>query len=256
MHEEWSIKALEAGKHVWCEKPAALSYKSALVMAGYARKNGKRLMEGFMYRHHPQHAKVRELIQSGAIGTLEKIRARIAYPKPSSENIRMHAHLGGGFYYDALVYPLNAARMLAEAEPVSIECTMRLDPETGVDVEDEAGLFFENGLVAEISGGFSDDYRSTYEVIGTRGSLRMERAYAVPKDMPVRIFLENASGAQDFTIPAFDHFVPLARTFCESILSGSTSPDFEDELVRQARVTDAGWRSAQEHRAVTLTEVN
>lgn len=255
MHEEWSIKALSAGKHVWCEKPAALSIESAHRMVDAAQKHGVRLMEGFMYRYHPQHRKVRELIDSGTIGDVTGIRARIAYPRPDSSNIRLDAKLGGGFYFDALVYPLNASRMLYQAEPVSAQCDMKFDPDTGVDVDDQLVLTFPDGRAAEILGAFTEDYRSTYEVQGSKGTIRMERAYAVPKDMAVRVYLETAAGTQEFLIEPYDHFVPMAKAFCEDILHSSHEHDFETELLRQAAVVDAGWRSAHEHRTIKIPVV-
>lgn len=253
MHEEWAIRALEAKKHVWCEKPAALTYGGAKRMVLAASKNGVRLMEGFMYQHHPQHAKVREMLASGVIGDVTGLKARIAYPRPAEDNIRLKSELGGGFYFDALVYPIHASRMVFQDEPVLVESSMEF--ENSIDISDTMTLEFTNGKRAEISGQFSEDYASTYEVIGTKGSIRLARAYAVPRDMPVDIYVNSPAGHTEYRIEPFDHFVPLAQTFCEEIASDTSTRQFEQELLRQAKVVDAGWRSAHEHKTIKIADL-
>src|SRR3989344_2560352 len=86
LHEEWTVRAAEAGKHVWCEKPAALTYTSAQKMVAACKRSGVRLMEGFMFLYHPQHARVKELIRNGTLGEILNFEGRFALPMPDADN--------------------------------------------------------------------------------------------------------------------------------------------------------------------------
>ena len=134
---------------------------------------------------------------------------------------------------------------------------MTLDAEMGVDVKDEATLTFPDNRKAVLSAEFTEEYRSTYRVLGTKGSIRMERAYAVPKDMAVKIFLEAAGDVQEIVIPPADHFKLMLDDFCKEILLGSASTQrYEEDLLAQARILDAGRMSHTEHRTVRLSELD
>ncbi|MEK7509211.1 MAG: Gfo/Idh/MocA family oxidoreductase [Patescibacteria group bacterium] len=256
LHEEWSVRALEAGKHVWCEKPAALSYASAQKMVTAARANNVRLMEGFMFLYHPQQKRVREIIQSGTLGEITGFEGRFAFPMPDVGNIRLNARLGGGIYYDALVYPIRASRFAFGEEPQSITCNLTIDPALGVDVKADATLTY-SGRTASISSAFDSDYRSTYRVLGTKGSISMERAYAVPKDLAVRIFLEVGNAREEICIEPADHFKLMVDDFCSEVALGEASTKrYEEDLLVQAHVVDAGRRSFQEKRVVRLSELS
>jgi predicted dehydrogenase len=256
LHEEWAVKAAEAGRHVWCEKPAALTYASAKKMVAASKKNNVRLMEGFMFLSHPQHAKVREMIEKGMIGELRTFEAEYSYPLPDTDNIRLDADLGGGIYYDAAVYPIRASKMFFNAEPESIVCNLTMGTESGVDIKAEGVLTYPDGRSASFSSAFSDEYRSTYTIVGSKAQIRMERAYAVPKDMAVKIFLEAAGGVQEIVIPPADHFKLMLDEFCKEILLGSAgTKHYEEDLLAQARVLEAGRLSHTEHRTVPLSEI-
>lgn len=256
LHEEWVVRAAEAQKHVWCEKPAALTYAAAKRMVAVCRKNNVRLMEGFMFLSHPQHAKVRELIRDGALGELSAFEGRFAFPMPLPGNIRLDPALGGGSYYDAGVYPLRASRMIFDAEPESILCTLTIDPKTQVDVSADATVHYPGGRSAHISSAFGAEYQSTYSVVGSGGRLRMERAYAVPKDIPVKIFLERGGAEKEIMIEPADHFKLMIDGFCREILLGAASTkDYEGDLLAQARALEAGRISHEEKRVVRLSEL-
>ena len=134
---------------------------------------------------------MRELIAGGTIGEPRTFEGSYTYPMPDADNIRLDAELGGGVYYDAAVYPIRASRMLFNDEPLSITCKLTIDPATKVDVKTEATLDYPNDRTARILAAFDEKYLSTYRISGAKGHLSMERAYAVPKDMAVKIFLET-----------------------------------------------------------------
>ena len=256
LHEEWAVKAAEAGRHVWCEKPAALTYASAKKMVSACRKNNVRLMEGFMFLSHPQQAKVRQLVAEGAIGEPRAFEGSYTYPMPEKGNIRLNADLGGGVYNDAAVYPIRASRMLFNDEPLSVTCKLTIDPATNVDVKAEATLDYPDDRTARILAAFDEQYVSTYRISGAKGRLSTERAYAVPKDMAVKIFLEAAGDVREIVIPPADHFKLMLDDFCKEILLGSASTQrYEEDLLAQARILDVGRISHTEHRTVRLSEL-
>ena len=257
LHEEWTIKAAQAGKHIWCEKPAALSYESAKRMVTAAKQNNVRLMEGFMFLHHPQHAKVLDIIKSGALGILQSFKGAFVFPRPEADNIRLSPELGGGILNDAGTYPIRASRHIFDDEPESFSATLVIDEKTGVDTQFDATLTFPENRIATIHAAFGDDYRSTYEVIGSEGTLSTERAYAVPADRGVKIFLERNGVAEEFTIDPADHFQLMLDEFCREIRLGtaSTKP-YEDDLLKQARILDAARKAHSGKKTVRLSEIN
>ena len=256
LHEEWVIKAAEAGKHVWCEKPAALTYKSAKKMVEAARENNVRLFEGFMFLSHPQHKKVRDLIESGALGKLMTFEGCFAYPSPSKDSNLFNGELGGGSYNDSAVYPICASRMIFGDEPISAVCHLSVDPETKVDVKSDMLISYPKGKAAFISSAFGSQFRSTYSILGSSAHVAMERAYAVPKDKATKIFLNSGDSETIISVEAADQFLIMIDDFCRNIILGDKSTKhYEEDLLAQARVLDAGRRSHLEKRIVQLREI-
>lgn len=255
VHEEWVVKAGESGKHVWCEKPAALTYASAKRMVTACRKNNVRLMEGFMFRYHPQHAKVRALIEEGALGELLKVEAFFGFPTPAGGNI-VNPSLGGGAYNDACPYPIYASRMIFGEEPVRAVCTMTMDQKLRVPARSDMLLEYPHGKSALVSSMFGCYYQSTYRIVGTRGALATERAYPVPYDREVKIVLQHDDGEEVFSIPPANQFRLMIDDFCGEISRGKSGTEpYEEDMLAQARVLDAGRISYEEGRIVNLSEL-
>ena len=159
LHEEWVVKAAESGKHVWCEKPAALTYVSAKRMVDARKKNHVRLMEGFMFRYHPQHAKVRELIDEGVLGELLRVEACFGFPMPKGGNI-VNPALGGGAYFDASPYPIYASRMVFGEEPLRAISTMHTNSKLQVPIRADMVLEYSDGKSVILSSIFGSYYES------------------------------------------------------------------------------------------------
>src|SRR5690606_5282482 len=134
LHAEWTVKAAEAGKHVLCEKPLALTAAEATTMVDACERAGVSLMEAFMYRLHPQWVRARELVESGRIGELCAIEASFAYHNTDPANIRNIAEMGGGALMDIGCYPVNVARMMFGGEPADVHAAIRRDPTFGTDI--------------------------------------------------------------------------------------------------------------------------
>ncbi len=256
LHEEWSVKAANAGKHVYCEKPAGTSFASAKRMVKAAKKNGVQLIEGLMFRYHPQNARVRELIKNGVLGSVLKFDGSFGYAMPERDTSSMKKELQGGSLHACGVYPIAASRMVFEGEPVSVFCTMKIDEESGVDVETHLFLKYPGGKTAFVSSFFGSYYESTYSVLGTKARVRLSRAYAVPRDMEAKLFLDADDKVSETVFPPADHFKLMLDDFCKVILKGKESTkDFEGDLLAQARVIEAARRSADEERIVKLSEI-
>jgi len=254
LHEEWSVKALEADKHVICEKPAALDYASAKRMAATAKKSGKRLMEGLMFRYHPQHAKVKEFIQDGTLGKLVRFDACFSMPMQSGNMV--DKELGGGALNYMAPYPIYASRMIFEEEPINIHCRMKDHPEHGVDLRADMIMEYPEGKIAFASTIMDGYFQSTYGVLGNKAGVRMGRAYAVPKDMGTRIFLDANDKTEEIDIPPVDQFQIMLDAFCEEASRPAPTEDYEGDLVAQARVLEAARLSAKEGRTVDISEIS
>ncbi len=255
LHEEWVLRALRAGKHVICEKPAALSYVAARNMVATARRSGARLLEGLMFRYHPQHAHVRNLIEEGALGDVLRVEGCFGYAMPEKNSNSMSGELGGGSLHACAVYPIAASRMIFKEEPTGVFCNLVMAAESGVDTEAHLILQYPKGRVAFLSSLFGSYYQSTYGVLGTKAHIRVARAYAVPRDMETKILLDVNDQIQETMIPPADHFALMVDDFCSVISKRRTNDSYEDDLVAQSRVLDAARLSARESRLVQISEI-
>ncbi len=172
-HAEWTIKALEAGKAVLCEKPMGVNHPEVMAMVETAAFHERFLMEAFMYRTHPQTAKLVELIRDGAIGEVRQINASHGFASPFNPESRLHSNdLAGGGIMDVGCYPVSMARLVAGEEPVDVAGFATLG-ETGVDRWASALLKFPSGLIARVSTAVSLSLDNAVEVFGSEGSIRV-----------------------------------------------------------------------------------
>jgi predicted dehydrogenase len=206
LHAEWVVKAAAAGKHVLCEKPLATTVADVERMAAAARQHGTLLMEAFMWRFHPQHARVRELIAAGVIGEPRVVHAGLSFTIDRTKpNIRLDPAVGGGVIWDVGCYAVSIARFIFVAEPERISATARIDPEFGVDLSLAALATFPGDRVALLEASMEMAGRNGYEVIGTRGSLRVRRVWT-ENDEEVRITVCAGGDERVETLPPANHF--------------------------------------------------
>jgi D-xylose 1-dehydrogenase (NADP+, D-xylono-1,5-lactone-forming) len=172
LHAEWSVRAAEAGKHVLCEKPLALSLDEVDRVRAAARQNNVIIAEAFMYRHHPQTLKVLELIQQETIGELLLITGTFTFNLDRPNDVRWVPEWGGGSIWDVGCYPISFARLVADAEPVEV-FGWQATGATGIDVVFSGQLRFASGLLAQFDCGFRAPYRTAMEFVGTTGSIEL-----------------------------------------------------------------------------------
>ena len=184
VHAEWAIRAARAGKHILCEKPAALNQSEMMAIAEAVREHGVFFMEAFMYRSHPQTAKIVEIVRSGVLGEIQMIRASFGFQSTFNSTSRLYRQdLGGGGILDVGCYPMSMARLIAGAagansglpfaEPISLHALGKLHPETKVDEKAVAIVSFANGIIAQLSTSIVVRLDGTVTIHGSNGSLHI-----------------------------------------------------------------------------------
>ena len=172
LHAEWSIRAAEAGKHVLCEKPIALTLAEVDQMMAAAQKHHVVITEAFMYKHHPQTLKVLELIEQEAIGELLLIKGAFTFNLDRPDDVRWVLEWGGGSIWDVGCYPISFSRLVAKAEPAEV-FGWQVTGSTGIDVVFSGQMRFASGLLAQFDCGFRAPYRTSIEIVGTKGSIEL-----------------------------------------------------------------------------------
>jgi xylose dehydrogenase (NAD/NADP) len=256
LHPRWTIEAARAGKHVLCEKPAARRAADAARAAAACRQAGVLLMEAFMYRLHPQHARVRQLLREGVIGSPVLLRASFCFSmdatRRASGDVRLQAELEGGALMDVGCYAVDVARYLFEQEPLSVSAQQRVDPAFGVDTAFAGVLRFPGDRLALIDGSFDAAGTQRYEVAGPAGRIVAERAF-LPGDGPAVIHVAEGSRQRTEEIAGADQYALEADHFARSIRAGRLLPPAEDGQA-QAAVIEALYRSAESPSAAASPE--
>ena len=256
-HEEWVLKAAKAGKHILCEKSSTTSFDSAKKMVRISKENNVRLMEGFMFRFHPSHEKVKKCINDKIIGKIFLFSSRYGFPPISKGNIRYDKTLGGGILNDAGCYPINASRMLFQSEPRGVFCNLIIDKETQVDTKATFLMNFDDNIQSQSSVGYDLDYQSNYRLWGSDGSLNLTRSYNIPPDMSAKLNIKNISGEEEILIEPVNHFKLMIESFCKELIKlNSCNYNFEEDLLNQAKIMEACRISNDEKRYVEIKEIN
>jgi predicted dehydrogenase len=220
LHREWTIAAARAGKHVLCEKPLARSAADAEAMAEACRAAGVLLMEAFMWRHHAQQARVRELLDSGAIGEPRVVYSTFAYRiDTSSANVRLQADLEGGALMDVGCYAVNAARWVFSSEPVHVAGAQVVDPTFGVDMSFGGSLIFASGGLAVVQTSFVEAPTQRLEIAGPEGRIVVERPFR-PEALPGRISLSRGEDVREEESVAENQSARQVEHFQRSVQAG------------------------------------
>jgi D-xylose 1-dehydrogenase (NADP+, D-xylono-1,5-lactone-forming) len=223
LHGEWSIKAAEAGKHVLCEKPLAMSGMEATAMFAAAAKHKVHLVEAYPYLAQPMTHSVAELIAAGAIGKLQLIRASFGVPFSDPGNIRLQPDVGGGSLLDAGSYPVSFVCVLAGTRPKRVHAVARWF-ETGVDRTLAATLEFEGGLIAQIASSFATGFHRHAQICGDAGFIDTAFLNHPPVSAPAHIQIRrgptSAAPIETLPVPEGNGFLLEGEAFARMISSG------------------------------------
>ncbi len=247
LHVEWSVRSLEAGKHVLCEKPLDRRPEEVERAFDAAERSGRILMEAFMYRHNPQTARLTKLVAEGAIGTLRSIRAAFSFSLDEVENVRLAADLDGGALMDVGCYCVSGSRLVAgEPERVYGE---QVVGESGVDVLFAGTMRFPGDVVAQFDCGFVLPDRDELEVVGSEGSLFLDDPWHART--PV-IEVRREDGVEEVALEPQDSYRLELENLGDAI-AGSAEPLLgRADAVGQARAIAALYRSAETGAPVSL----
>jgi predicted dehydrogenase len=219
LHTEWTIKAIEAGKHVLCEKPLALDVDAVDALRAAARKHGRIVAEAFMYRHHPQTLKVKELVESGAIGKLQLVRGSFTFKMSTDVNIRLVPELGGGSIWDVGCYPISYARFIIGAEPLEV-FGQQVTGSTGIDDSFFGQMHFPGGVYAQFDSGFRTPYRTHLEVVGSDGTITVPSPFK--PGLNEKILLECEGKVESIKIPKQELYIGEVEDMADAILLGKS----------------------------------
>ena len=215
LHAEWTIKALRAGKHVLCEKPIALTLAELDEMADVAKQTGKILAEAFMYRHHAQTLKVKEIVDSGILGKLQLIKGAFTFTLTREGNHRQIKEMGGGSIWDVGCYPISYARTIVGAEPAEV-FGWQVEGAGGCDDSFIGQMRFENGVHAQFDSGFKSPSRSYMEIVGNEGVLKIPDPFKPGKKSELILVREDKE--EKVVVSGADLYLGEVEDMCDSIL--------------------------------------
>ena len=239
LHVPWSIRALEAGKHVLCEKPIAMSSTEARELQAVSERYPHlKAMEAFMYRFHPQWRRTKELVEEGAVGALRTVQSFFSYFNLDPGNIRNRPETGGGGLMDIGCYNLSLSRYLFGREPERIHGVVEMDPDFGVDRLASGTLDFGSGTATFTCGTQLAPYQRV-NVLGTEGRIEIEIPFNAPPDRPCRIWVQRGSVVDEVSFAAVDQYGLQAEAFARAVREGTPVPTPLDDAVANMRAIEA-----------------
>ena len=252
MHEKWAMKAAKAGKHILCEKSLTLSYASAKKIVKECKNNNVKIRENFVFKFHPQHKKILDIITKNKIGTVHSFSAKYGFNSLfSNKNFRFNKKLGGGALNDIGCYLISACSHVFKDLPTSVFCNLEINKKFNIDYRGNILLTFSKNRTALVSFSYDDYFQSTYDIWGTRGLIRTERAFNVSKNMKTSIYLNQNDKIKKILISPANQFQLAIEDFCSKIKYNSNN-NFEKEILNQALIMDAVRRSSPKNSVIKI----
>jgi predicted dehydrogenase len=239
LHVPWSIQALEAGKHVLCEKPIALTTAEAKRLLDASRQHPEvKVMEAFMYRFHPQWQKAKQLVEAGEIGELQTIQSFFAYYNVDSSDIRNQADIGGGGLMDIGCYCISLSRFIFEAEPDRVFGIVEYDLDFDIDRLASAVLEFETGTATFTCATQLAPFQRV-NIFGNRGRVEIEIPFNAPTDRPCRMWHQKGDHVKEIVLPVANQYTIQGDLFSQAVLNDAPVPTPLEDAVNNMRVIEA-----------------
>ncbi len=231
LHVEWAIKALKAGKHVLVEKPIAMSSAEAQQLLHEAKKHPKlKIMEAFMYKHHPQWIEVKRMIKNGVIGELKVIQSSFSFFDDNPNSIVNKKEYGGGSLMDIGCYPISVSRFLFDKEPKKVWAAIEYHPEFKIDITALGILEFEQGSTTFFSSIQMIDNQRV-QIFGTEGSIEIPIPFSPPNDKVTKIVLVKNNVKEEIKFEICNQYALQVDAFSLAILEDNkVSTEFEDAI--------------------------
>jgi len=239
LHVSWTIRALKAGKHVLCEKPIGLNAAEAQKLLDAARKFPHlKVMEAFMYRHHPQWQWAKQLVTEGKIGELRTIQTFFSYYNSDPDNIRNKADIGGGGLMDIGCYCISLSRFIFGAKPWRICGIMEEDPNMKIDRLTSGILEFTNGTSTFTCATQLVPYQRV-NIFGTKGRIEIEIPFNAPSDRPCKVWYGDGNRIEKVVLEVCDQYTIQGDLFCRAVLEDREVPVPLEDAVANMQVIDA-----------------
>ena len=245
LHVPWSIKAIEAGKHVLCEKPIALTTAEAQTLADAAKQHPQlKVMEAFMYRHHPQWQRARQIVSAGGIGALRTIQSFFSYYNDDPGNIRNQADIGGGGLMDIGCYNISISRFIFDAEPQRVCGIVEYDPQLKTDRLASGMLDFGRGTATFTCSTQLASYQRV-NIFGDTGRIEIEIPFNAPPDRPCKIWHQRAGIIDEIVFDVCDQYTLQGDALARAILDDTPVPTPIEDAVANMAVIEALVRSSK-----------
>jgi predicted dehydrogenase len=255
LHKEWTIKAMEAGKHVLCEKPVGLDEEEVEQMMRARDRYGVKAGEAFMVKSHPQWIGTRERVRKGDLGELRLIQGMFSYHNADPGNIRNIKEMGGGGMWDIGCYPVTMSRFLFEKEPLRVMSLLEFDPEMGTDRLSSVIMEFPTGQSQFAVSTQLVPYQRMH-VFGTRGHLEIKIPWNAPNDRSCTVAYDSGDILLDTVeireYPVVDQYTLMGDAFSKAILENSEVPVTLEDGLNNTRVLAAIFESARQAQWINL----
>ena len=249
LHAEWTIRAVEAGKHVLCEKPLALGVDEVDAMQEAARKHGRVVAEAFMYRHHPQTLKVQDLTRNGSLGTLKLIRGSFSFVLAREGDVRLDPAMGGGSIWDVGCYPISYARTITGENPLEV-FGWQVTGQTGIDETFVGQMRFANHIHAQFDCSFVIPFHAFMEVIGSEGTLNIPNPFKPGVDE--KIFITRGDKTETIKVKGQELYIGEVEDMADAILLGHAPRISLDDSRANVAVISSLLESARAGKPVSL----
>ena len=249
LHAEWTIRAVEAGKHVLCEKPLALSVDEVDAMQEAARKHGRVVAEAFMYRHHPQTLKVQDLTRNGSLGALKLIRGSFSFVLAREGDVRLDPAMGGGSIWDVGCYPISYARTITGENPLEV-FGWQVTGQTGIDETFVGQMRFANDIHAQFDCSFVIPFHAFMEVIGSEGTLNIPNPFKPGVDE--KIFITRGDKTETIKVKGQELYIGEVEDMADAIMLGHAPRISLDDSRANVAVISALLESARVGKPVKL----